>query len=243
MVYEEIDSTNEQAKRLFYRAKDDSCYNVVCLAKKQLQGKGSKGREWVSLTGNLFFSMILLPQVSVHKWPQISFLAGLAVKEVIDTYLSFYSEHLAKETVVSYKWPNDILLLGRKISGILLEAVHYGKKSALILGVGVNLVDAPLYVSHSTCLQPYVNGIMDRAFFLKQFTDRFEKLLWDWYQEGFSPVRNILLRHVEQLGCFITVDTKFHRYQGVFTDIGSSGQLILQLPEGEEVSISVGDMV
>ena len=110
--YESVDNTNEEAKRL---ARDGAPEGIVVLARKQTSGTGRRGRKWVSAIGNLYFSLVLRPEFSVIKALQLSYVASLCIAENMD-------EVLPESSIVNCKWPDDVLVDKRKISGILRES-------------------------------------------------------------------------------------------------------------------------
>ena len=133
--FDEIDSTNEEARR---RAQRGDRGPLWIWALKQNAGRGRRGRPWESPVGNLMCTLLLAPGVPPAQAARLSFVAALSVRD-------FVAEH-AGTTDVRVKWPNDVLIDGRKVAGILLESS--GESGAgllpwLAVGIGVNLVHAP----------------------------------------------------------------------------------------------------
>ena len=130
--HEETDSTNSRAAQLAAGVVDDrSC--VLVLADHQTAGRGRGTNRWWSTRGGLTFSVLLRPDaiaLPTARWPQISLTAGLAVCEAI--------ESVEPELAPQLKWPNDVYLRGRKLSGILVEATD-GKQRNVVLGIGLNV--------------------------------------------------------------------------------------------------------
>ena len=138
-----IDSTNEEALRL---ARAGEPGGAVIWAREQSAGRGRRGRNWVSKAGNLYLSILLRPDAALADAAQLSFAAALAVKNAL--------QRLATNgdgpPPLTLKWPNDVLMSGNKISGILLEgaaAANSGPKGArteyLVIGIGINLRHHP----------------------------------------------------------------------------------------------------
>ena len=123
LFIEEIDSTNEEARRL---AKLGEKEGTVVIAASQTKGKGRAGNRWVSPNGGLYISIILKPYVSSSGLPIVTLFSAVAVVRTI--------RGLTKLNA-SVKWPNDIIISGRKVGGILCEAA----KSFIIVGIGINL--------------------------------------------------------------------------------------------------------
>ena len=132
--YSELDSTNSEAKRLAF--KDEM--NVCIFTRIQKNGKGSRGRKWVSGSRNLTASFIIYPSGNLTEFSHRTFVASLAL---FDSFV--YAGIKNKDLIL--KWPNDVLLKKRKVSGILLESVvnKNSNKSALIIGIGINLNSYP----------------------------------------------------------------------------------------------------
>jgi len=130
-----IDSTNEEAKR---QAAAGAPEGTLIWARAQQAGRGRRGRPWVSEPGNLYMSLLLRPDRAAPAAAQLGFAAALAVGEAALPLLP-------ASAALAYKWPNDVLIDGRKTSGILLEsqAAGEGRLDWLVVGIGVNLVSFP----------------------------------------------------------------------------------------------------
>lgn len=130
VVYlEETDSTNEDAYRLAVSGVDEGW---VVIARNQRKGKGSRGRVWSSPGGqNVYLSLVLRPKVSAEKASLLTILSAIAVAETVNEYIP---------KGVSIKWPNDVLVDGRKISGILLEmGTDKNGDRFFVVGIGMNI--------------------------------------------------------------------------------------------------------
>ena len=131
LIFEETDSTNDLARR----AGDDGLpEGLAIFAESQRAGRGTSGRRWLSPPRqNLLFSVLLRPPVAVapSRWPELTFCAALAVAEAAE-----------QETgqVARIKWPNDVLLDGRKVSGILLESHQRQAPGFVVVGIGLNVL-------------------------------------------------------------------------------------------------------
>ena len=127
-----VDSTNAEAKRLGEEGAPDC---TIVWAKRQTSGRGRRGREWVSDEGNLYFSILLRMPYPMAAMTQLSFVAANAVADAV-------SVAAPRGSFVNVKWPNDVLLEGQKVSGILLEGepdMETGAFKYLVIGVGVNI--------------------------------------------------------------------------------------------------------
>ncbi|MBL6933533.1 MAG: biotin--[acetyl-CoA-carboxylase] ligase [Rhodospirillales bacterium] len=234
LSYDSIDSTNEEAKRL---AADGAPEGIVVWAREQTAGRGRRGREWVSKAGNLYCSLLLRPNCHAFKAMQLSFIASLAMA---DTAASV----LPKGTFVNCKWPNDVLVEGRKISGILLESktVPLGGMDWLVIGVGLNIKHYPEDVEFpATSLDREGAKDVTPEILLENFTRRFLAGYVTWKNLGFQPTRKAWLRRAAWLGQEITVRLERETLKGEFKALDKDGALIL-LHEGNERRITAGDV-
>ncbi|MEI7670065.1 MAG: biotin--[acetyl-CoA-carboxylase] ligase, partial [Pseudomonadota bacterium] len=138
LAFDSLDSTNEEAKRL---AANGGMHGAVIWSKLQTDGKGRMGRKWVSEEGNLFCSILLSPDTDIQSFSQLSFVASVAAIETIRSILPDEAEN------INCKWPNDILMNGKKIGGILLESFETidssksenNKTRWVVVGIGINI--------------------------------------------------------------------------------------------------------
>jgi len=130
-----VGSTNDYAKDL--ARKGQSAFTVVW-THDQTAGKGRQGNTWTSIPGNLYMTMILRPGVNAERTGQLSFVAAVALAETL-------KEFLPSSAQITLKWPNDLLLNGKKAAGILLETEAGGAKPVdwVVIGMGVNVTGAP----------------------------------------------------------------------------------------------------
>jgi len=127
--YDSIGSTNDEALRL---ARGGAAHGTVVHADEQIAGRGRLARRWQSPPGNLYVSIVLRLNLPAARCAEIGFVAALAVADAVETLLP-------NQLRTTLKWPNDVLLRGGKISGILLENID----DALIVGIGINVLRAP----------------------------------------------------------------------------------------------------
>jgi len=201
------------------------------LARRQSGGHGRLGRPWQSIDGNLHLSVLLRPQSL--RWPgHWSILAAVALADTVRSYLPAGALRL--------KWPNDLLLDGGKLAGVLLEAgVTAGPW--LVIGFGVNLAGAPSGLGRPVaCLASVAPAPAPEA-----FADRLLQALQGWRAryaaEGFDPVRAAWLAAAHAPGERIVVGTGAQRVHGAFRGLGDDGTLLLDGPEGE-LAITAGEL-
>ena len=229
--FDSIDSTNTAAARL---AREDATEGTVVVADEQTGGKGRLGRNWVSPPGvNLYLSVILRPRKPTSAAPQLSLLAAVAVAEAIVQQT---------QLVPAIKWPNDVLVAGKKVCGILTEMQTNGSRlRSVIVGIGVNL-NAPL-AAFPEELQDRASSLflmcgepVDRAAFAVSLLTHLEKLYVLWLEKGFPVVGAAWEGYAsELLGKSITVTAPEGRISGTVRGIDRDGALLLETvsPEGQ----------
>jgi BirA family biotin operon repressor/biotin-[acetyl-CoA-carboxylase] ligase len=216
-----VDSTNEEAKRLACAGAEDG---TLVWAHRQTAGRGRRDREWVSEPGNLFASLVLRPACAPMQAVQLTFVAALAVRDMLSTYLPGGDD-------IQCKWPNDVLVRGRKISGILLESstAANGVVEWLVLGVGVNLRHHPDIAGRhpATSLVAEGGGEVAASSALEQLTLAFAERRRLWLEGGFDAVRNDWLEHAYGLGETARIELESGSHSGSFLGIDESGALRL----------------
>ncbi|WP_032112146.1 biotin--[acetyl-CoA-carboxylase] ligase [Candidatus Paracaedibacter symbiosus] len=229
--YDSLDSTNSEVKRL---CQQDYPEGTVVVAATQTVGRGRLGRRWISPPGNLYFSILLRPKVSLDVLSQLALVGGLALAKTIKYYMGDTCR-------VTLKWPNDILVNLQKIAGILIET---DMDSCLIegtpcyLGIGVNMERAPELTAYpAIAFKDFVTPIPDTAEFLNNFVINFNSMYVTWQEEGFVVLRDEWLSFAHGLGEFIVATAgKEGQIEGEFLTITEAGSLIL-LDENEKEHI------
>ena len=212
-----IDSTNEEAVR---RGRSGQCGPLWLIALAQEAGRGRSGRAWVSAPGNLFTSL-LMPLERIETGPLHSFVAALALR---DTFISL----LPPMRAVTLKWPNDVLVEGRKIAGILLESGTGSAGRWLVVGIGANLVDAPEGTRWpSTSLGIEGGRAADAPILAANLRKRFAHWAGRLAREGFAPVREAWLASAAMRGETIEVRLPDRTLRGRFDGIDGDGALLL----------------
>lgn len=240
LSYEELDSTNDEARRI---AEGGGSHGAVIWAKKQSAGRGRMGRFWTSAEGNLFCSLLLAPNCDAARASQLVFVSAVAVIETLAPIIN--SGELA------CKWPNDILLDGRKIGGILLESFETADmnpgankmKRWVVAGVGINIDSCPENTEiPATYLKEAGVEIISAKIVLSRFIHHFITTYDLWAKRGFAPIRRKWLEYAFRMGEPIQVRLPKETHTGIFEGIDTEGKLMLKPQKGKRMSISAGDV-
>jgi len=231
-----VGSTNDEARRL---AGEGAAHGLVVQADEQLSGRGRRGREWESPQGNLYLSLLLRPSRSTAEAAGLSLVAAVALGDIV-------AESLADPGRVSHKWPNDILVDGAKIAGLLLESSG-GNVSApvdwVIVGCGINIASHPTGTPYpATCLNLVAARTEGPETVSSAFLDRFAYWYECWVRGGIGPIRSAWLERAAGLGDQITVRLPGREIEGTFEDMDMTGALILSLPDGGREIVTAGDV-
>ena len=233
--YATVDSTNDEAKRLARAAAEEG---TLVWGIEPTAGRGRRGHTWASPPGNLYASLILRSRCPIDQAAQLGFVAALAVGATLGSILEKRLDGL------SYKWPNDVLLRGRKIAGILLES-ELGVGAApefVVVGVGINLVSSPRdTVFPATSIAEEDLGIVSPGAALESFARHFQAWAEHWRKEGFGPIRAAWRSQAAALGESIRVHLEPATLHGRFLDIDQHGALLLE-SAGEIWHISAGEI-
>ena len=233
----EVGSTNEWAKEL---ARLGACEGTVVLAETQTAGHGRLGREWLSPVGGLWFSVILRPQLTPAESARLVFAAGLAVAEALREQYG-----LRVET----KWPNDVLVDGRKTCGVLTEMNSVGEKvNFVVVGVGVNVnfdvgkVFPKELQETATSLKKECGEQVSLDELLRVLLVKLEKTYESFTTRGFLPVLVEWRKYARFLGSQVEVSNDDGRLRGVALDVDEEGALLLKQENGLVKRAFFGEM-
>jgi len=212
-------------------------------ARTQTAGRGSRGRNWVSDPGNLFASLLLDMPADAKDLSTLTFVTSLAVADSVDVLGSELAARHIDRPGVSLKWPNDVLLDGRKLAGILLESHRIGDRSVIIVGIGVNCVSHPSESNYPATSLRSAGYELDAGQVLEVLAVQFHQRLaqWDWGR-GFASIRVDWLARAAGVGEEIETRIGGETRRGVFETIDETGLLILRAASGGRQGISVADI-
>ncbi len=227
-VIDEVDSTNSEAARLAPRLTQPTWI----LARRQTAARGRRGRPWVFPEGNFAATLVMRPAGDPAAAALRSFVAALALAEALDTVAG-------PGAVIALKWPNDVLLNGGKVAGILLESAGQGHAvSHLAIGIGINLVAAPPAEAVEPGALPPVSLMGETGLriapeaFLDFLAPAFARREAQLSTYGFGPIRTAWLARAAKLGQTITARTVNETIEGVFDTLAEDGALVLATRAG-----------
>jgi BirA family biotin operon repressor/biotin-[acetyl-CoA-carboxylase] ligase len=234
IVFDEIDSTNEEARR---RAAAGVTGPLWIVAHTQTAGRGRRGRTWVSPRGNLMATLLLDPGCDPGDAARLSFVAALAVHDALCAWVP--------ASKVRLKWPNDALVEGRKVAGILLETASNGggnKLPWLAIGIGINLVHAPEQASYPASSVNAYGPAPDCLSALTTLATSWDHRFAIMRGYGFGAIRSAWLERAAGLGTEIEVRLPAETIIGRFEGLESDGALELLLADGQRRLISAGEV-
>jgi len=231
---ESVGSTNSD---LVEFAKQGDPGNLWLTAGEQLQGKGSRGRGWVSVTGNLYASLLLVEPSPTRSFHELTFVAAVAARNAL---------HRASQAtgVFQVKWPNDIMCNGKKCAGILLESGQVSKVPYVIIGMGINIGSFPKDTTHkATSLQNERIEIIPEEVFSILATEM-ASTIRQWSRgAGFHMILDAWREHSFGLGEAISIKLPKGEVQtGRFASIDDKGYMLLERDDGALAKISTADV-
>ncbi|WFE87373.1 biotin--[acetyl-CoA-carboxylase] ligase [Roseibium porphyridii] len=233
-VHESVGSTNSLC---FERARDGNPGNLWIRSDIQTEGRGRRGRDWASPVGNLFASLLLVNPEPAARIGELPLAAAVALAEAVDKAAGTLQ-------LVKLKWPNDLLVEGAKLSGILLEVETLNDgRQAVVLGFGVNCVShPPLSLYQATDLRSLGFQVSAERLF-EALTSTMADQLVQWQQPGgFETIRRAWLKRAAHLGNRITVKLGQEEITGIFADLDARGHLVLRQDDGRQRTIFAGDV-
>ncbi len=230
-----IDSTNEQSKRL---AGEGAPHGTLVLAEEQRKGKGRIGRSWISpKSGGIWLSIILRPDMAPYEAPKLTILSAVAVAEAI-----------RKKTGLAalIKWPNDILINGKKVCGILTEMnSEIDVINHVIIGVGINVNNHSFpddLKQKAASLRQIKGENIDRIDILAGFLENFEILYQTAVNYGFEGIFQKWRSLCCNLGKHVNIIGRTESFSGVALDINNDGALLVRTEDEKIVQVISGDI-
>jgi len=220
-------STNDEVLAL---AQAGAPEGVWIRAEQQSGGRGRQGRTWVSPPGNLYASVLIRLQPHDPPAPSLALVAAVALVETVEAF----------SATAQIKWPNDLLVEGAKLSGILLERAG----DAVVIGLGVNLAHHPEGIDRpATSLAAILGHAPDPDTFIAALAESFARWLYRWRAEGLAPVRGRWLEKAHPTGTALTARLPDgSSLDGLFDGLDAMGALRLRLADGQVHVIHAADV-
>lgn len=224
--FKEVGSTNDKIRE--YCQSEGQC--VVVRADTQTAGRGRWGRSWQSAAGNLFFSAAF--EFDIKEAGKLAFICSLSLLQAL--------KKIAPSADILLKWPNDVLLNGAKVSGILLEK---GEENYIIAGIGVNVAVAPKVENAVYKITSLADAAIKTTApeLMLLFMESFSQNLSLLQTKGFAVLRTEWLKYAKNLGKEIIVRQNGKEWKGVFAGIDEDAVLLMQTPAGVR-KILAGDV-
>jgi BirA family transcriptional regulator, biotin operon repressor / biotin---[acetyl-CoA-carboxylase] ligase len=236
--FAELDSTNRFAFKL---AADGAAEGVVVLAERQTHGKGRLGRSWFSPPNlNLYLSVILRPRLEPADAPQLTLMSAVALADAVEAFLGY---------APAIKWPNDILVGGKKLAGILTESsVDRDRLHFVIVGIGVNLnITAELLPEDlraiATSLRMLNHKPVDRSAFAGELIRSLDRCYGELEQRSFPYIAERWESFFELKGRRVRVEMGDRQLLGTAKGIDRDGALIIERSGGALERVIAGDVI
>jgi len=235
VVFNEISSTNLKAKEL---AQKNAGEGTIVISKIQKKGRGRFTRTWESPSGGLYFSIILRPECEPDKTTLLPLIGALSVCKTVSSII---------DLDVKIKWPNDVLIDGKKVCGILLESESgKDKLKFVILGIGINLNTDMSSLSEelhrfSTSISNEIGINLDYYDFLKKLLVNLVKYYTMFAEGKFEMIVNEWKNNSDTIGRKLIIDMSTEKINATAIDVDSSGFLIVKTEDGEVKKINSGD--
>ncbi|KIL40027.1 biotin [Gordoniibacillus kamchatkensis] len=236
-VYDTLDSTQTKAHELVAQGAQEG---TLVIADRQTAGRGRMGRVWHSPPGaGIYMSLILKPRIPLQFTPQLTLLAAVALCRAI--------VRIAR-VPVGIKWPNDLLIGGKKICGILLESSAEDERLRYIvagMGIGVNLLPddyPPELRSIATSLAIEAGHRFEREVLIAAVLEEFEALYKLYDEQGFGPIRSLWEANSASLNRPVRVRTAQGELEGIAESLDDSGGLNVRLADGTMTKIFSGEV-
>lgn len=237
-VFNEVSSTNTVAKFL---AKNGAENGTVVLSEKQTDARGRSGKAWEAPLGGVWLSIIVKPNVDYSKIPLITIATGVAVANAIER---------TGIKNVEIKWPNDIMLNGKKVCGILTEAVtQYNHIDSVIIGVGIdaniNIDEFPEELQEgTTTIAEELGRPEDENQLIRYFLEEFEKISTLFTEEKFEDILKEWRKRSYSIGKIVEVREPFSKfYDAYVVGIGKEGALIVEKIDGTLEKVISGECI
>ncbi|MBS0272205.1 MAG: biotin--[acetyl-CoA-carboxylase] ligase [Proteobacteria bacterium] len=232
--FDTLSSTMDEARSRVLQGIEEGS---VIVAIQQSNGRGRRGRAWESPPGNLYLTYITYAKTSFSKAPQLSFVACVAAGQELRSILP-------PTHSLTYKWPNDLLLNGKKVGGFLLEAVEIPTRNEIgyLIGCGLNLKTYPDQVRYPATTFQSEGIYLSLEEVLLGLSSSLQRYISLWQKEEFPAIQALWMEHAANLGKEISVDFEGQLTEGIFEGIDEEGLLVLKTSKGR-IKLMAGEIL
>ena len=231
--FRETESTNIIAREIASSVAE----GTIVIAESQTAGRGRMGRKWVSPEGGIWLSIILKPRIEPVYAPRITLLAGVSVAKTMKSF----------GIPAKIKWPNDILINGKKVCGILTEIIaEVDIIDYLVVGIGIDAnVDTGTFPEefrdNSTSLEKEMEHKINRVEFVQKLLEEFEALYTEFQKDGFPQILEEWRNMSATIGQWVKITAQARTIYGEAIGVDNEGALIVETSEGHLEKIVAGN--
>ena len=233
--HDRIDSTNIRARQL---GAAGAPHMTLVLANEQTAGRGRMTRQWISPPGqNVYMTLLLRPPLPAYRAPELVFLSAVAACDAVNA--------LVGQSVTKIKWPNDLVIGPKKISGTLLELATDGAMiDYAVDGIGINVFGEqfPPELPYAGSIESTTGRQISRMELVARFLDNVEPLYERWLRDGFAPILDACRTRSATLGRRVRALCPDGEHIGTALDFDPSGALIVRTDGGETLTLTAGDV-
>lgn len=233
-TYDSVDSTNDIAKRLVGKPDEEG---TVVLADQQTKGKGRQGRNWHSEENvGIYLSVFLNLSLPPEQTAQITLVAGVALVQAVNEF---------SQTRAHLKWPNDILLNGKKVAGILTENCRGKEHTGVIIGIGINVNHAhfPVPLQHIATSMAMENGeIFEKLPLITFLLNHLDQEYRSFLSEGIAPTVDQWNLNSDMFGKQVSLAKGTQTYTGTAMKLDNKGKLVILEDNGKERAFDSGEI-
>ncbi len=235
VAYAEIDSTNTEALR---RAALGERGPLWITAASQTRGRGRSGRSWTSAPGSLAASLLFTPGCPLSRLPELALVAGVAAHDAIGRALP-----PERQAGLRLKWPNDVLIDGAKVSGILVESISCGADAITAIGIGVNVLGLPPLDDRAVATVACTGSAITVETVTAQLSASLASWIATWDRgQNFGEVRVAWLARAGRPGEPMSVNAGDGPVAGAFAGLDSDGALLLDVDGAARRRFTFGDV-
>ncbi len=227
--FEQVTSTNDVARTL---AEQGAPEGTVVVARTQTEGRGRLGRRWVSPPGGVWLSVVLRPIAAPYELPRLGLAVGVACSRAVERSCG---------VPVRLRWPNDLVVEGKKVGGVLVESGPEGRW--VMVGVGINVAVEPGQLPEGAAsLVEFAKGPVDRAALLQALLAELE-LVYELFRGGdWATLLQWWRQRSTTLGRRVRVHVASGVYEGTAEDVDEDGALVVRLPDGSRKRVVAGEV-